>query len=297
MFARQWAVSALHRIAFLTNLITGTILMTTPATADPALLSHHTFGDGPEKVLVLHSWIDNARSFDQVKPYLDPERFTYAFADLRGYGGSVAMKGRFTSQEAAGDALALADHLGWGAFHAVGHSQSGMIVQRLALNDWDSGARRLKSVVAVTPVAADGYPADEDTKAFLQAAIHNQEVSEQLATGLTGGRLTARFATAVASGNIATSSPEAMMGYYTMWVGEDFSAELAAASVETPVLVIAGRHDLPGFQAGHYAGTILKWLPNAEMEVIEEAGHMPIYETPARLAALIENHLAAHSAN
>ncbi|SLN54603.1 Fluoroacetate dehalogenase [Roseovarius litorisediminis] len=288
-------LNGLRRLAFFFTTVIGTILMSQIAHAKDTILNHHSFGSGPENVLVLHSWIDNAGSFDNVKPYLDPDVYTYVFADLRGYGGSSTIKGEYTSSEAASDALNLADHLGWNRFHVIGHSQSGMIVQRMALNDWRSGSKRLKSMIAVTPVAADGYPADDDTKGFLTASIHNPEIAQQLAAGLTGGRLTARFAKAVASGNIATSNPDAMLGYYHIWVDEDFSDELATAHIETPTLVIAGRQDLPGFQADHYNDTIMKWLPNADLAVIEEAGHLPMYETPALLAALIEGHLSANS--
>jgi pimeloyl-ACP methyl ester carboxylesterase len=82
-------------------------------------------------------------------------------------------------EEVAGDAFRLADRLGWARFHVVGHSMTGMAVQRMAVDDWTSGAKRLKSVVAITPVTADGYPADNATRKFLWDLIHRRELSEQ----------------------------------------------------------------------------------------------------------------------
>ena len=125
------------------------------------ILAHDLHGTGPEKVVVLHSWMGNARSFDAVKPWLDTGAFTYAFADLRGYGRSRTFRGSFTAGEAATDALHLADHLGWRRFHVVGHSMSGLIVQRLILDEWPRAERRVKSAVAITPVTADGFPAGD----------------------------------------------------------------------------------------------------------------------------------------
>lgn len=151
------------------------------------ILAHFEFGHGPEKVLMIHSWIDDSSSFDQVTSYLDQDKFTYVFADLRGYGSSISIEGDYTSTEAAMDVFRLADFLGWDRFHLMGHSMSGMISQRAALIDWTSGNCRIKSVVAITPVTANGYPADEDTKAFLKGSIHNREMGTQLVSGLTGG--------------------------------------------------------------------------------------------------------------
>ena len=42
--------------------------------------------------------------------------------DLRGYGGRKEVAGEFTMDEAAADAIALADELGWDRFSVVGHS-------------------------------------------------------------------------------------------------------------------------------------------------------------------------------
>lgn len=45
------------------------------------LLAHTVRGHGPAKVLVLHDWLGDRRSWDPVLPYLDEERFTWAVAD------------------------------------------------------------------------------------------------------------------------------------------------------------------------------------------------------------------------
>lgn len=107
----------------------------------------------------------------------------------------------------------------------------------------------------------------------------------------TGGRLNETFSGAVVSKNIATSSADAMLGYYRMWVSEDFSAEVIAAKIETPILVISGDRDLPGFQADVYQETFGQWYPRNEITSIADAGHLPMYETPAYLAAIVERFL------
>ncbi|WP_044560372.1 alpha/beta fold hydrolase, partial [Azospirillum sp. B4] len=53
-------------------------------------------GTGPEPVLVLHDWLGDASTYAPMRPYLDGKRYTYAFADLRGYGRSVHLRGACT---------------------------------------------------------------------------------------------------------------------------------------------------------------------------------------------------------
>ncbi len=77
-----------------------------------------------------------------------------------------------------------------------------------------------------------------------------------------------------------------------MWLKEDFSEEFAKAKIETPVLVIGGNQDLPGFRKEYYDKTISQWIPSAEFSYIENAGHYPMQETPVLFSTLIENHMS-----
>lgn len=257
-------------------------------------LGHEIYGFGPEKVLVLHGWLGSAKSFDPIKPYLDTDAFTYVFIDLRGYGRSKRIKGEYTMEEVSADVIHLADRLGWERFHLIGHSMSGMVVQRLAIDDWKSGARRLKSVVAITPMTADGYPADPSTAKFLWDLIHDPELTEQGIADLTGQRLLPRWVEIQSETQLKSSRPDAMRGYYRMWMETDFSKEAEAARVGTPMRVIGGRQDLPGFQEEKYRSSFGAWYPNIDFRFITDAGHLPMYETPVYLATLVESFLKEH---
>jgi pimeloyl-ACP methyl ester carboxylesterase len=258
------------------------------------MLAHDRYGSGTENVLVLHSWMGDARSFDAMKPYLDTGSFTYVFADLRGYGRSKDIPGEYTVEEVSGDAMRLADQLGWSRFHVIGHSMSGMVVQRMITDDWKRDKRRIKSAVAITPVTADGYPADEQTRQFLWNLIHREELTEQGISAMTGQRLLPRWAVTMARNNLNTSNAEAMRAYYRMWLETDFSGEVAAARPATPMRVIGGRQDLPGFSETKYRETFSAWYPNVDFQFITDAGHFPMYETPVYLSTLVESFLNTH---
>jgi hypothetical protein len=49
-------------------------------------LGFTTYRHGQFRVLVLHDWFCDHSSWDATLSYLTPNRFTYVFADLRGYG-------------------------------------------------------------------------------------------------------------------------------------------------------------------------------------------------------------------
>jgi pimeloyl-ACP methyl ester carboxylesterase len=83
--------------------------------------------------MALHGWFGSARGWGSLPDYLDGSAFTYVFPDLRGYGGRWDVTGEFTLAEAAADALALADELGWERLAMVGHSMPGQAVQHAVL--------------------------------------------------------------------------------------------------------------------------------------------------------------------
>lgn len=257
--------------------------------SDP--LGHHLLGSGPSGVIVLHDWMGDASEWEQATPYLDADAFSYAFTDVRGYGLSQNLTGEYTASEIAGDVFALADHLGWKTFSLVGHSMTGMATQRALIDD-DPSDPRIERAVAVSPVTANGYPADDETKQFLWAAIEDAEMAIQAFTMLTGGRIAPAWAAQRAARFNDVADKDAVRGYYEMWLNSGFGAEAAQAAPKTAFQVIGGRNDLPGFDEDTYRSTIGQWFPNATFEFVTDAGHYAMQETPIRAAHLIEAHLS-----
>lgn len=102
-------------------------------------------------------------------PYLDANRFTYAFIDSRGYGNSRHMNGDYTASEIASDAMSLAHELGWKRYHVVGHSMSGLTAQQMIVDA--NGA--VKSACLLTPVPACGLQLPPEGKQMFRAASGN----------------------------------------------------------------------------------------------------------------------------
>ncbi len=91
-------------------------------------------GDGPP-VLLLHGFPQTRAMWSHIAPAL-AERFTVVCADLRGYGASAKPNpvSAYSFREMAADQVALMAHLGFEAFHAVGHDRGARTVHRMALD-------------------------------------------------------------------------------------------------------------------------------------------------------------------
>ncbi|EGY02565.1 Alpha/beta hydrolase [Nitrospirillum viridazoti Y2] len=239
-------------------------------------------GTGPEPVLVLHDWLGDASSYAPMRPYLDEKRYTYAFADLRGYGRSLHLRGACTIDEVAADCLALADHLGWQHFHIMGHSMTGMATQRLAA----SAPSRVKSAIAVCPLSAAGNPLPDEAAAFFGRTCEDDDAFRRLVKYVTG--LSDQWAEVKLRQNRDRVAPQCRPHYLRMMRTTHFVDEVRGLS--TPFLVVVGDRD-PGLDAATMERTFLAWHPNATLMVMPNCGHYPMQECPPRFAQMIENFL------
>jgi 3-oxoadipate enol-lactonase len=254
-------------------------------------IAHKQIGSGKEKVLVMHNWMGDSTSYDSMLPYLDTDEYTYVFIDLRGYGRSKEMRGTYSVEEASSDAIKLIDSLAWDKFHLIGHSMSGMIVQKIAVEN----PSRVKSVVAITPVPACGSPGPKEMMDFLEsAALNNDEAAMQCINTLTSNRYTKTFAKNMVTELRQRSTSEARLGYLKMFSYTDFSESVKGLS--TPILVLFGEYDFEGSEA-FMRNTFLKWYQDAHLECCKASGHYPMIETPVTLVTAIEKFLSTHSSD
>ena len=246
--------------------------------------SHVTVGSGAHHGLALHGWFGSARGWGTLPDYLDGSAYTYVFMDLRGYGDRQQVPGEFTMAEAASDAIALADELGWERFSMIGHSMSGQAIQHVLLRF----PGRVRRLVALNPIPATGIRFDDEGWALFSGAAESREYRSVITTITTGNRLPSAFVDQIVQHSLDNSTPEAVAAYLTSWANTDISRQVKGH--QTAIKVIIGEHD-PAMSVPVMEQTWLKFYPGAELEVLSNAGHFPMYETPAALAASIEEFL------
>ena len=246
-----------------------------------------SIGSGDHHVLAVHGWFGSSRGWGSLPEFLDRSAYTYAFMDLRGYGGRKQVTGEFTIAEAAADAIALADELGWDRFSVLGHSMGAKIAHQVLLQAPD----RVRTLIGLNPVPATAVPMDEQGWALFSGAAGNPGNRAAIIDFVTGNKLTKTFINHVVQHSLANSTVEAFAAYLQAWAKSDFSdAAKSQPDTRTPVKVIVGVND-PALSADVMEQTWLVHFPEAEMTIMPDTGHYPMFESPVSLATSIEEFL------
>ncbi len=258
-----------------------------PQLATARGLGHCRIGNGPALCLVLHEWLGDHVNWEPTLPYFDLARHTLVFMDLRGYGWSRAATGSYTLDEAAADVLRTADHLGISRFHLVGHSMSGLVAQKIALQ----ASARVQSVTLFSPVPPTGFHADEAALKALNAVIDDDEAAGRAINGRTGNRYGAGWLQRKLKIARDAATLEAMRGYLKMFTTSAISDDphRLAASMH----VVNGAQDIPFYRGEASHSAFAAAYAQATFEMIDDAGHYSMLETPVRVASIIEKHVAA----
>jgi pimeloyl-ACP methyl ester carboxylesterase len=242
---------------------------------------HATAGNGPVRIMFIHGWFWDHRVFSQTFEEIDDHRFTYAAFDIRGYGKSRNIPGKYSVEEIAADAISVANDLGWSNFHVLGHSMGGKAAQNLAIGH----VERVRSIVAVTPVPASALPFDQSLRALFDNACDQDASAAAIIGQSVSHRLSARWIAELLRRTRETASPEAFRKYMHSFIDDDFSDE--AKGLTARMLVLSGEHDagLPDEMVRFVYGRL---YPFAAIETITNSGHYPMLETPLYFASRIE---------
>ena len=247
--------------------------------------SYVTVGSGDHHVLAIHGWFGSARGWGSFPEFIDGSAYTYVFINLRGYGDRRDTAGEFTADEAAADALAVADDLGWDRFSMVGHSMGAKFAHRVLLAAPD----RVRKLVGLNAVSAGEVPMDSEGWALFSGAPQDPRNRAAIIDFTTGNKLTKTFINQVVQHSLDNSTVEAFAAYLQAWAKSDFSAQ-AKVDTATPVKLIVGVND-PAMSADVMEQTWRVFFPDAELTILPDAGHYPTFESPVSLATSIEEFL------
>lgn len=248
----------------------------------------HRIGNGPHAVLALHGWFGDAHALAPLEPWLSTDAYSYLCMDQRGYGGMQDSPGPYSIDQVASDALQLADTLGLHRFSLLGHSMGGMVAERIAV----LAPQRVRALLAIAPVPCGGIAYAPTTLALLEAAATQLEHRSSIIDRSTGGRLPASWVAWKTAYSAACSTPAAFAAYLQAWAHTDFSDAILGTH---PVKVLVGAHD-PTFTAALMARTYGQRYRAASIEVLPNAGHYPMNETPLALVSAIEAFLGSLAA-
>jgi pimeloyl-ACP methyl ester carboxylesterase len=251
------------------------------------MLGHDLLASGPRRVLILNDWLDSTATWSAARPYLDQESFSWAFADLRGYGRSRGQKGLFTVEEATADVLDLADSLGWDTFSIVGHSMSTLVALHLAQNY----PERVPHIILLTPPPPTSFGADDATLAAIEAlARGDDERRLNYLRMVAGTRLSAGWLRFKLDRWRAGVDPEAAAAYVSLFARRGLPDP--TARVAAPVLAVTGEQDAEIMRRAAVLESLAPICEQLSVVALAECGHYPMQEAPPRLVAIIERFLA-----
>ena len=249
------------------------------------MIGYEVIGQGPLKVLVLHGWFGDHTVWAPTFPFIDRDRFSFAFLDYRGYGASRRMSGEHSIKQISADAIELADHLGWDSFSVVGHSMGGQAAHRGAVD----APRRVQALVGVTPAPATGMQMPPEAEAMFVAVADSDETGQQIIGVSLGNRLKPEVGAHIMRFTRETTEVEAFRSYGRAFIETNFAE--AAQSIRVPFLILVGAHD-GGVTEELVRAVFPPLYPHVEIEVIANSGHYPMLETPAWLMTRIEQFLS-----
>lgn len=209
--------------------------------------------------------------------------------DTRGHGGSASTGADYTLSTLVEDVRSLLDALGLNVVHFVGLSLGGMIGQLFAARY----PQRLSSLVLC------------DTAATINRGVWKERVAtarEQGLEPLVGPSLERWFTKPFRDAN-----PKLLSCIHQMALGTSVDGYIGCASamidmdntsqlsrIATPTLVIVGKQD-PSTPVSD-AQLIQEKIAGAQLEIIDEAAHLPNIEQPAKFNKILETFLKQQGA-
>lgn len=234
-------------------------------------------------LLLLHGSFGSSRWWTPFCAALPAEVYAVA-PDLRGCGQSDKPDTGYIIEEQAADVAALLDALGWESCHLMAHSSSGAIAIEFALEQ----PHRLDTLTLVDSVPVEGVFTPLDGYRVLEQMRSDRDL------------LRDALRTLMPAAPIGDDHPE-MQRFFATLV-DDASQMAPAAFTETaralaqwnrfgdarrltlPTLLVWGEHDAIVDRAAT-TRTLIAIPGAANLEIIRGAGHSPLIEKPAALAA------------
>ena len=253
-------------------------------------LEDHEFTRQPDApfVLLSNSLGTTSAIWEDCLPVLAPG-FRIAGYDLPGHGGSPLPTDALSLPGLSAQVIELLDGLDVPTAHLVGTSLGAMIAMRAAIDH----PQRIDSLTLLCTSARPGTPQAWRERAATVRAHGLERIAEAaVERWLTPGFRTAHPTRADRlRRQLAATSVEGYAACCELLATVDLVAQLGR--IAAPTLVIAGSDDHATPPAE--AQLLRDAIPDARLEIVDDAGHLAVVERPLPVARLIAAHLAATS--
>lgn len=246
------------------------------------ILDYEIFGNGEKKLIFLHELMGDCTNYEYCLNYFDKNIFTLFMVDLRGYGKSKNILGKYNLQESINDVINLISNLKLNSYILVAHSMSSMIAQHIASKD-----KRVEKLILLTPISYKGVKSTQKAKDNLLSQMEKnsgkiEEIVEQSSQRYNQTWKNYRI-------NLAynCSILKARLGYMSMYLNIDYDNSFEKIKIDIPIKIITGKYDFPVFSKNEVE-KYFQDFDDVEIVEFEEAGHYPMIECPVLFTSKIE---------
>jgi pimeloyl-ACP methyl ester carboxylesterase len=250
-------------------------------------LYYEAAGSG-SAVVFIHGGFGDRRMWDA--PFDGFARdFRVVRYDHRGYGRSTAPG---TAYSPVDDLVRLLDHLGVERAHLVGNSMGGEVALDFALVH----PERVRNVVVVAS-GANGYPYTEADGASVAAVFQAAQTEgvDRAAAMWLDHPMVAVTSRRPETAPLLRAMVEENRGVFLMehWPSEPLDPPTfeRASEIEAPVLFVLGEDDMP--LVNRVAEATAERMPNARIEWVPDADHLPQMAAPEAFDRLVRAFLQA----
>jgi len=230
-------------------------------------------------VLLIHGFLDDASVWEGLVDRLGGEVSAVRY-DLPGFGtriGSVEEARNATLDSLAAEAGEIVERID-GPVIVVGQSLGTQVAELVAARHQD----RVRGLVLLTPVPLGGTQLPDEVVAPFGALggdrVAQRSLRAELSPHLGEGQLDRLTDIG------APVAADVVSHYVNVWNG-GVSDPPAMSAFEGPVLIIGGGAD--AFVTGQVVNAVSSRFSDADVKVIERAGHWVHFEHPGALAAMI----------
>lgn len=255
-----------------------------------SIIGYREAGIG-EAVVLLHGIGSAARSFEFQFDALSPNHRVIAW-DAPGYGQSTCLERDWP--EAEDYALALRDFLdglGIGACHLLGHSLGSIMAARFAAHFPD----RIKTLSLCSIAVGHAHLPAAERQRLLDQRLDDVAAGARQMAEKRGPRLLAADARSAMLRRVVEAMSAVRADGYTqaarMLSTADAKADVARLPPDMPVQIVFGDADIVTPPKRNREVAAL--LPQASVQVIAGAGHLPYLEKPEAFNAVMAAFLAA----
>ncbi len=239
---------------------------------------YHDEGKG-QTLLFLHGWQDNSNAFDSLIPFLN-SRFKIIRVDLPGFGKSEAPPAIWELNDYIIFVKNFISKLNLDIYALVGHSFGGRIIIKGA-------AEKILDTEKIILISSAGISQNSILRNLLFKILAKAGALITFIPPLIFWRKKFRETMYRALGSDYLEAGDLKETYLKI-IKEDLSS--SAQKITTPALLIWGADDrTTSLKDGKRLSQL---IPNAKLEIIDQAGHFVCKEKPQEVAELISEFLS-----